>query len=63
MKKYVLYKDITGYKLTSLENYNASIQDGNKIVNVKECWTMHDAITTVKYWMHLTDEQLIIKES
>ena len=60
MKKYVLYKDFSGYKLTSPENYNAHIQDTNKIVNIRECWTISDAIRTVKYWMHLHDEQLII---
>lgn len=61
MKKYVLYKDITGYKITSEENYNALYQDANKIVKIHECWTTTDATLTVKNWMHLTDEQIIVK--
>lgn len=61
MKKYVLYKDITGYKITPEENYNILYQDANKIVKIQECWTTYDAILTVKNWMHLTDEQIIVK--
>lgn len=61
MTKYVLYKDITGYKITSKENYDALYQDANKIIKIKECCTTYDAILTIKNWMHLTNEQIIIK--
>lgn len=62
MKKYVIYKDAFGYKCTDENNYNSRIQDANKIITIKECYTMHDAVLTVKTWSKLTDDQIIIKE-
>lgn len=62
MEKYVIYKDAFSYKCTNENNYNARIQDANKIIKIKECYTMCDAVLTVKTWLRLTDDQIIIIE-
>lgn len=62
MEKYIIYKDFFGYKITPETNYNARIQDTNKIIKIKECYTMYDAVLTAKTWLRLTAEQIIIKE-
>jgi hypothetical protein len=61
MKKYVLYKDITGYKITPAENYNALYSDANKIIKIHECYTVYDALLTIKHYMHIKEDQIIIK--
>lgn len=59
MEKYVIYKDLYGYKLTTEANYNARIQDARKIISLNDCENMSDAITLVKMFCSLNDENII----
>lgn len=61
MKKYVLWKMFNNYKITDFENYNNSVMDTNKVITIKDCWTLYDAIRTAKQYLYLTDEQIIVK--
>ena len=60
MEKYVIYKDMRGYNLTTEANYNARIQDVRKIIALNDCENMEDAITLVKMFCSLNDENIII---
>lgn len=61
MEKYVIYKDLFGYKCTTEQNYNSRIQDTKKIIKLNDCENMGDAVVTVKMFSNLTDDQIIIK--
>lgn len=61
MEKYVIYKDLWGYKMTTEQNYNSRIQDARKIVKLNDCENMADAVDLVKMFSRVTDDQIIIK--
>jgi hypothetical protein len=61
MEKYVVYKDLWGYKVTTETNYNSRIMDARKIIKLNDCENMADAVALVKMFSHVTDEQIIIK--
>ena len=60
MKKYVIFEEFGKLKATAEENYNRAIIDGNKIINLREFSTAHEAARILKHYLHLTDEQVII---
>jgi hypothetical protein len=60
VKKYVIFSDCGKLKATEEENYNRAIIDGNKIINLREFPTAHEAARILKHYLHLTDDQIII---
>jgi hypothetical protein len=61
MEKYVIYRDIWGYKVTPESNYNSRIQDARKIIKLNDCKSMADAVALVKMFSNVGDDQIIIK--
>ena len=61
--KFVIYKDLTGYKTTTIENYNARIQNARRVTT----WTGFNSAREiidycVKYYGS-SENDFIIKEA
>lgn len=62
MEKKVIYKDLQGYKVTSQDNYNARIQDCNKIQDCKDFTSANEIIEYYVKYCKCSENDFIVIE-
>lgn len=60
--KHIIYKDFYGYKMTSEANFNASIQNANKITDLKNFSNIPQIIDYFVKYCGSKESDFIIKE-
>lgn len=64
MDKFIIWQSFDGWKGTTIDNYNAFIQDARKIKDFKKIngfGCVLDVITFVKQFFEYSDNDIIIK--
>ena len=57
----VIYKDLAGYKVTDLDNYNARIMDANKVTDCSDFETPEQIIDYFCKYFGKSNAEFIVK--
>ena len=57
----VIYKDVSGYKVTGIDNYNARIMDANKVIDCSGFGTPEQIIDYFCKYCGKSNNEFIVK--